>query len=68
MIFNRDQVNAAKKALGLPPDDTARVFIHPDSIYVEVVARGADGHPSVANGLVAYRQETIEITENKEDA
>lgn len=67
MEFTRAQVNAAKAALGLDPDETQSVGIYPDAVFVSSIARDLDGTIPVLNGTVPYRQDTHQIVEEGTD-
>lgn len=67
MEFTRAQVNAAKAALGLDPDETQSVGIYPDAVFVSSIARDPDGTIPVLNGTVPYRQDTHQIIEEATD-
>lgn len=63
MNYTREQVNAAKAALGLDPDDTRSVSIYPDQVFIQTVARDDNGQVLIANGLVGYTETTCPIEE-----
>lgn len=66
MKFTREQVNAAKMALGLHPDDTRSVSIYPDAVFVETVAR-VDGQPQISNGELVITRTDHVIEEASDD-
>lgn len=67
MAFTREQVTAAKRALGLDPDDTRSVAIYPDMVLTEVVARDDDGVPVIREGIVGYIRGEHAIDEGVSD-
>lgn len=66
MNFTREQVNNAKAALGLDPDDTRSVSIYPEEVFVETVTRDESG-PVIINGELVTTRTDHAIKEASSD-
>lgn len=64
--ISRDQVVAAKEALGLDPDLTVSVAMYRENVFIERV-RVVDGTPLLRDGLAVTERIQVDITGREED-